>query len=128
MPQTSVDEIHEIILCLRGQNGLKDGDYRATHLATILEYLQRTKSENKMLTLQKLALVIGMSQRQVRENYMDGLIAFGVINLDTTCNGWYWVGVKAITTKFGELPKKQENDDSLQEYARQHPKNNGEKT
>ena len=77
MPQTSVDEIHEIIFCLRGQNGLKDGDYRTTHLAIILEYLQRTKSENKMLTLQKLALVIGMSQRQVRENYIDGLIAFG---------------------------------------------------
>jgi hypothetical protein len=103
--QFEIDEIHQIIKILRGGNGKNDGDYRSTHLGTILEYLSKKERENKSLTLQKLALMIGMSQRQIRENYVDGLIAFGIINLTQKCDEWYWVGISAIQDKQGELKK-----------------------
>jgi len=95
-PPSQLDEIHQIIQILRGGTGKNDGDYRSTHLGIILEYMQNKKRENKSLTLQKLALMIGMSQRQIRENYVDGLIAFGIINLTQKCDEWYWVGISAI--------------------------------
>jgi hypothetical protein len=103
--QTSIDEIHQIIRILRGGTGKNDGDYRSTHLGTILEYMQQKKRENKSLSLQKLALMLGMSQRQIRENYVDGLIAFGIINLTQKCDEWYWVGLSALENKEGELKK-----------------------
>ena len=37
-----------------------------------------------------------MSQRQIREKYIDGLIAFGIINLTQKCDEWYWVGLTAL--------------------------------
>lgn len=94
-----LNEIHEIIYILRGRNGVKDGDYRSTHLGTILQYLYEKKREEKSLTLQKLALMLGMAQRQIRENYYDGMLAFGIIKLTSDCNTWYWVGLKALTEK-----------------------------
>jgi len=97
---TPMDEIHEIMYSLRGLNSLKDGDYRSTHLASILEYLKNKKRENKSLTLQKLALIIGMSQRQIRENYVDGMLAFGIIQLSTDCSEWFWIGAKALKEEF----------------------------
>lgn len=99
----SVDEVHEIITKLRGSHGKNDGDYRSTHLGTILEYLQTKKREEKSLTLQKLALILGMSQRQIRENYFDGLLAFGILGLTSNTSEWYWIGVKALIKKDGEL-------------------------
>lgn len=92
----TIDEIHQIMVKLRGSTGNNDGDYRSKHLGVILEYLYQKKRENKSLTLQKLALIIGMSQRQIRENYIDGLIAFGIINLTQKCDEWYWVGLIAL--------------------------------
>jgi len=106
--QTTIDEIHQIMKILRGNSGKNDGDYRSTHLGTILEYLQQKITENKSLTLQKLALIIGMSQRQIRENYIDGLLAFGIIQLNAKCDEWYWVGLEAIQNKIGELKPKNE--------------------
>ena len=94
---TTIDEVHEIMISLRGTNSLKDGDYRSTHLGSILGYLREKKRENKSLTLQKLALIIGMSQRQIRENYFDGLIAFEILKLSSDCSEWYWIGIKALT-------------------------------
>jgi hypothetical protein len=103
LEKTSIDEVHQIITCLRGSQGKNDGDFRSIHLGIILEYLQSKKREEKSLTLQKLALMLGMSQRQIRENYFDGLLGFGVIQLTTKCNEWFWVGLSALTKKDGEL-------------------------
>lgn len=88
---------------LRGSNARNDGDYRSTHLGTILEYLRNQHTEDKTVTLQKLALMLGMAQRQVRENYIDGLLAFGIIGLTGDCKQWHWVGIKAIKGITGNL-------------------------
>jgi hypothetical protein len=87
----------------RGSNATKDGEYRNVHLATILEYLRGQNEEDKATTLQKLALILGLAQRQIRENYLDGLIAFGVISLSSDCKRWHWVGSIAIKNKYGKL-------------------------
>lgn len=101
--QQSIDEIHDIITALRGGTGRNDGDYRSSHLGIILEYLKTQKREDKRLTLQKLALKIGMSQRQIRENYFDGLLAYGILGLSSKCDEWYWIGKEALIKKEGEL-------------------------
>lgn len=103
--KTLIDEVHQIMRVIRGNQSTNDGDYRSSHLGVILEYLQSKKRENKSLTLQKLALMVGMSQRQIRENYVDGLIAFGVIQITTKCDEWYWVGLSSLVQKEGELKK-----------------------
>lgn len=103
MKQGKIDEIHQIISALRGSSGKNDGDFRSLHLGRILQYLCSKKRENKSLTLQKLALILGMSQRQIRENYFDGLIAFGIIDLTQKCDEWYWIGYSALSNKEGEL-------------------------
>lgn len=103
LKQTSIDEVHAIIKILRGSAGKNDGDYRSSHLGTTLEYMQRTKREDKKLTLAKLSIMLGMAQRQVKENYFDGLLAFHVIELDNKCQEWYWVGLSGIQGKEGEL-------------------------
>lgn len=109
-PQTTIDEVHEIMYLLRGTNATKDGDYRNIHLGTVLEYLRNQKFEEKMITLQKLSLMLGLAQRQVRENYIDGLIAFGIISLNSDCKAWYWVGSKAIKNQFGKLRTNNKED------------------
>lgn len=103
LQQTSIDEVHQIITALRGDSGRNDGDFRSSHLGIILEYLQCTKREDKKSTLAKLALKVGMTQRNVKENYFDGLIAFGIVKLTSNCNEWFWVGYEAITKHKGEL-------------------------
>lgn len=99
----SLNEVHEIMMLLRGDNATTDGDYRNTHLGTVLEYLKNQQTESKATTLQKLSLMLGMAQRQIRENYIDGLIAFGIISLDANCKCWNWVGLKAIKGINGKL-------------------------
>lgn len=100
---SEINEVHEIMMLLRGDNATTDGDYRNTHLGTVLEYLLNQKTESKATTLQKLSLMLGMAQRQIRENYIDGLIAFGIINLDANCRCWNWVGLKAVKGLNGKL-------------------------
>lgn len=110
--QTTINEIHEIMILLRGSNAKLDGDYRSTHLGTILEYLRNQQTENKSVTTQKLALMLGMAQRQIRENYIDGLFAFGVIVLSSDCSTWTWVGSTAIKNKDGQLKKNVSENES----------------
>jgi len=124
--QTTIDEVHEIMFLLRGSDAKTDGDYRSKHLATVLDYLRKQKTENKQITLSKLALMIGMAQRQVKENYFDGLLNFGVIALNTECNRWTWIGVKAIINQFGQLRTNTVEDneyvaESLMEHAQNNP-------
>lgn len=108
LKQTSIDEIHQIMYILRGTEVKTEGDYRNQHLATVLSYLRQQHRENRKVTLSKLALMLGMAQRQVKENYFDGMINFGIINLEQKCDIWYWVGISAIENKEGELRKHEE--------------------
>ncbi len=125
MPQENIDtvsEIHDIMVLLRGGNATRDGDYRNTHLGTVLEYLRNQKEEDKSVTLQKLALMLGMAQRQVRENYVDGLIAFGILSLTPDCKRWRWVGAVAIRGMSGGLKTNNAQDNSFVAEALAHPK------
>lgn len=76
-----------------------DGDVRGSHLGKVLTYLKITKNENWDVTLAKLALVLGVNPRYVRENYLKGLMYFGVIKLYRNGNAlyWEWVGEKAFS-------------------------------
>lgn len=121
--QKTIDEIHEIMILFRGANATRDGEYRNTHLGTVLEYLRDQQTEDKATTLQKLAILLGMAQRQIRENYLDGLIAFGVISLSTDCKRWSWVGITAIQNKYGQLRKNTPEDN---EFVKEQLKQRGE--
>lgn len=77
---------------------LTDGEVRGSHLGKILTYLKMTRKEVFDTTIAKLALVIGMSGRQIRENYLKGLIGFGFIELFNVGHSqyWKWIGIKAV--------------------------------
>lgn len=122
--QATINEVHEIMFILRGSNATKDGEYRNVHLATILEYLRGQTEEDKATSLQKLSLLLGLAQRQIRENYLDGLIAFGIISLSSDCKRWHWIGAKAIKNKYGQLRKNvAEDNEYVAETLAEHAKN-----
>jgi hypothetical protein len=105
---TTIDEIHQIMFLLRGDSGLNEGDFRSKHLGTILSYLRETKRESLSNTVAKLALKVGMNARYIKENYLNGIIAYGIVGLEQNCSEWYWIGLNAIETKKGELRKRNE--------------------
>lgn len=94
-----MSEIKEIMDAL-GRNET-EGNVRGSHLGKILQYLQMHKTERMKSTLAKLALVCGMNIRYVRENYLEGLIEYGIISINCENNdiAWNWVGCKALTKK-----------------------------
>lgn len=81
----------------------RDGAIRDAHLSQILNYLVQTRSEVLKATYSKLALICGMNKRAVRENYMEGLIEFGIINVIVIGNEehWKWVGIQALLKNNG---------------------------
>lgn len=78
--------------------GSRDGAVRDSHLGQILSYLHMKKTEKLKSTYSKLALVCGISKRILRENYIEGLIEFGVITVLIINHDevWNWVGRKAF--------------------------------
>jgi len=96
MRNKKMSEIKDI-MDLLGRKHL-DGNVRGTHLGQILMYLHKKKLESLKATLSKLALICGMSKRNVRENYIDGLEAFGIIQTKVISNDvyWNWIGIKAL--------------------------------
>jgi len=91
-----MSEINNIMSFL-GRRHL-DGEVRGSHLGQILMYLKQTKTESLKSTLRKLTLVCGMQKRYVRENYIEGLVEFGIIHIMNIKNEvvWQWVGEKAF--------------------------------
>lgn len=86
----------------------QDGDVKGSHLGKILMYLKRTREENFDETVSKLALIVGMSARNIRENYLKGIIYFGIIK--TGYNGnmlrWKWIGENSLNgLDLSEIPK-----------------------
>lgn len=94
--------------------GIQDGEVRGSHLGQILIYLKKTKHEDMKKTLSKLALICGTSQRNLRENYLEGLGNFDIIDIKPERHNivWSWVGEKAFYGKpvMSEIrpPKKKE--------------------
>lgn len=74
--------------------GQVEGDVRGIHFSNLLNYLEKTKCENWEKTLRKLPLIVKMQKRYIRENYLEGLIEFGVIEFKG--KNWFWVGYKAL--------------------------------
>jgi hypothetical protein len=90
---TNPEELQNIIEAL-GRKDLAEGYVRGTHLGKILQYLQMKRTERYEDTLYKLALVLGMNIRYIRENYLKGLELFGVIKTRMEKNDliWNWCG------------------------------------
>lgn len=99
---TSPSEIKEL-LQIFGRTAT-EGQIKGDHLSKILSYLQRKKTERYKSTLAKLALICGMNVRYVRENYLEGLIEFGVIQVHNSENDvfWTWIGRKAFDRNISE--------------------------
>lgn len=97
MTEVTIAEIKHIMQIL-GRSSHLDGEVRGSHLSQILEYLRQTKHETVKRTLSKLSLICAMSQRSIRENYLEGLIEFGIIKTEQNSNElcWSWIGEKAF--------------------------------
>lgn len=90
-----------------------DGDVRGLHLGKVLMYLKQTRTEAMDETISKLALVLGMNGRYVRENYLKGLTYFKIIECFHNGNVyfWRWIGEKALIiseTPFMDSVKEQQ--------------------
>ena len=94
-----MSEIKQIMSYLG--RGIQDGEVRGSHLGQILMYLKRQNKENMKITLSKLALICGTSQRNLRENYLEGLGNFGIIEIRTEGHSiiWDWVGETSFNDK-----------------------------
>jgi len=83
-------------------------------------YLHKNKTEKLKATLSKLALICGMQKRYVRENYIEGLVEFGIIKTTVLHNEvvWNWVGLKAFdrnNTTFRQFVEQKEKEKEEQE-------------
>jgi len=71
------------------------GQYRDVHLGQVLIYLQMWRTGQWRQTISKLAIRLGMTARGIRENYLEGLEAEGIINTSRSSDAilWSWVGL-----------------------------------
>ena len=130
-----MSEIKDIMLLLGRR--MIEGQVKGSHLGQILMYLQQKHTESLKSTLSKLALVCGMSKRNVRENYIEGIEEFGIIKTTVIGNEviWTWIGIRA----FGELnepfmnhvkreqKKEKEKEKEEKEKKRKEKKEKGDK-
>lgn len=91
--------------------GIVEGSVRGSHLGQILMYLHKNQTEKLKATLSKLALICGMQKRYVRENYIEGLVEFGIIKTTVLHNEvvWKWIGIKAF----------EKNNTTFMQYVRE---------
>jgi predicted nucleic acid-binding Zn ribbon protein len=90
---TNPDEINRILKALGRQE--LEGQFRDKHLGQCLLYLQMWKTGDWKKTLSRLALRMGMTVRGIRENYLEGLVAEGIISIARGSASilWSWVGL-----------------------------------
>lgn len=76
-----------------------DGQIRGTHLAQVLTYLSQKKCEDYTKTVNKLGLMTGMGTRCLKDNYLNGIEDFGIIQVSITGNQkiWKWIGIKSLS-------------------------------
>lgn len=91
---SNYQEIEKVMALLGRKHS--DGAVKGDNLTKILDYLITQKSESYDITCAKLSLVCGMMQRYVKENYLQGLEAFGIIYVYMNGNTktWNWEGIK----------------------------------
>lgn len=91
-PQT-FEEVKQVLAMLN--RNATEGDVRGRHLTTVLCYLATIKREEYEKALAKLTLLLGVARRQVKENYLDGLEAWGFVKIAIEKNERYieWQGV-----------------------------------
>lgn len=84
----------------------QDGDVKGSHFGKILMYLKRTQDEPLDATISKLAVIVGMNARNIRENYIKGLIYLGIVETyyDVNQYRWRWIGEKALNGKIDLSP------------------------
>jgi hypothetical protein len=76
-----------------------DGVVSGSHNATILGYLRQQQEEVYSTTVDKLTWLCHMSARYLKENYLKGIEAYGVIQTFVNEFGvikWRWIGIKAL--------------------------------
>lgn len=66
------------------------GDVRTNHLMAILDHLIEVQTEDYSTTQAKLALTISMEKRRIRENYLEGMEAYGIIKMRTVDRRVIW--------------------------------------
>lgn len=98
----TISEIKEIMFAL-GRNE-HEGEVRGSHLSKILCYLRQEQNGVFDSTVSKLALICGMKSRYIKEDYLRGMIEFGIIKVNTESNKsiWKWNGIKAFQRNNGE--------------------------
>lgn len=72
-----------------------EGEVKGDHLASIITYLIMEQHGDYKQTLSKLALKCGIGKRYITENYLDGLEAFGIIEVmhGSQSKFWRWKGL-----------------------------------
>lgn len=77
--------------------GRKDDKARIAkdHFIQIVSYLLKTQKEEYNKTLSKLSLLCSTNQRYIRENYLEGLESFDIIEVYVENNkkNWIWRGL-----------------------------------
>lgn len=96
----SEETIHEVEeICLTFGFKHTDGLVSGSHNATILSNLRQWNEGVYSTTVDKLTWMCHMSARSLKENYLKGIEAFGIIETYTNEFGvikWRWVGMKAL--------------------------------
>ena len=93
----TINEIKDIcdVFGFKHSEGLVTG----SHNATILGYLRQHKEDVYKTTVDKLTWLCHMTNRSIKENYLNGIEAFGIIETFTNEFGvikWRWIGIKAL--------------------------------
>jgi hypothetical protein len=103
--ENNMSEIKEIMDAL-GRNE-HEGEVRGSHLGKILTFLQQQKTGDLTATISQLALICGMKARYVKEDYINGMIVFGIIHISTSKNQtiWKWNGMRAFERNNGDNEK-----------------------
>src|SRR4030067_1997197 len=99
----TIHEIQEICdsFGFKHNEGLVTG----SHNATILAYLRQHQEEVYKTTVDKLTWLCHMTNRSLKENYLSGIEAFGIIETFTTEFGvmkWRWIGIKELRNNGSE--------------------------
>lgn len=95
--QEGIEEIKEICNAFGFVN--TEGNIVGQHNATILSFLRQNQEGVYKTTVDKLTWICHTSNRNIRENFLRGIEAFGIIETFTNEFGvlkWRWIGIKAL--------------------------------
>lgn len=92
-----IHEIKEICDVFGFSNS--EGNIVGRHNATILGYLRQEQEGVYSTTVDKLTWICHTSNRNIKENFLKGIEAFGIIQTFVNEFGvlkWRWIGIKAL--------------------------------